>query len=102
LNKFADTLRQNHRFLISTHVQPDGDGIGSEIALYHHLKKTGKEAWVINPSPTPEKFDVIDPSQIIQVFSSGLKVPDVDTVIIVDTNEVILYSVCKNTYNAFM
>jgi phosphoesterase RecJ-like protein len=88
LNKFADTLRQNRRFLISTHVQPDGDGIGSEIALYHHLKKTGKEAWVINPSPTPEKFEVIDPSRIIQVFSSGLKVPDVDTVIIVDTNEV--------------
>jgi len=88
LNKFADTLRQNHRFLISTHVQPDGDGIGSEIALYYHLIKTGKEAWIINPSPTPEKFEIIDPKGIIQVFSPGQKVPDVDTVIIVDTNEV--------------
>lgn len=88
VKNFADTLRQNHRFLITTHVQPDGDGIGSEIGLYHHLLKSGKEAWIINPSPTPEKFDLIDPSKIIRVFKPGDQIPPIDAIIIIDTNEV--------------
>lgn len=88
MNKFADILKQKRRFLITTHVQPDGDGIGSEVALYHHLLKTGKEAWILNPSPTPEKFELIDPSKIIQVFETDQKIPEVDAVIVVDTNEV--------------
>jgi len=87
LKKFADTLRQFSRFLITTHVQPDGDGIGSEVALHRHLIKIGKKAWIINPSPTPEKFEVVDPRQTIQVFEPSMPPPQVDAVIIVDTNE---------------
>jgi len=88
LKHFADTLRRNQRFLITTHVQPDGDGIGSEIGLYHYLLGAGKKAWIYNPSPTPEKFELLDPGKIIHVFKESDPLPEVDCVIIVDTNEV--------------
>jgi len=88
LKKFADTLKQASRILLTTHVQSDGDGIGSEIALYKHLIQAGKQAWIINPSPTPEKFEIVDPQRTIQVFKPGFSLPEVDVVIIVDTNEV--------------
>lgn len=88
MKKFADTLRYHSNILLTTHVQPDGDGIGSEIALYRHLIQRGKKAWIINPSPTPEKFEIVDPQHSIQVFKPGDSLPPVDLVIIVDTNEV--------------
>lgn len=88
MKQFADTLRQNNSFLICTHVQPDGDGIGSEVALSLYLKSIGKEVVVMNPSPTPEKFHILDPNFTIQVYESGKTIPKVDAVIVVDTNEV--------------
>lgn len=88
MKKFADTIRQKQRFLITTHVQPDGDGIGSEIGLYHYLLNTGKKVWIFNPSPTPDKFDLLDPTKIIQFFKDEQELPQVDCVIIIDTNEI--------------
>jgi phosphoesterase RecJ-like protein len=88
LKKFSDTLRNKKSFLISTHVQPDGDGLGSEIALGLFLLSQGKQVTIINPSPTPEKFEIVDPKGIIRVFNEGSIIPTVDAVLIVDTNEV--------------
>lgn len=88
MKKFADTLRSKTRVLITTHIQPDGDGIGSEMALFRALKKMGKEAFVVNPSPTPEKFEILDPENLIQVFDGSSQLPKVDAVVILDTNEV--------------
>ena len=42
------------RFLISSHVNPDGDSIGSELTLYNLLKDLGKEVLVVNSSVTPD------------------------------------------------
>lgn len=86
--KFTDTLRQKDKFLICTHVQPDGDGLGSEVALAHYLASIGKQVLILNPSPTPDKFQIVDPQKIIQVYNPGTKIPPVDVVLIVDTNEV--------------
>jgi phosphoesterase RecJ-like protein len=39
--------------LLSTHVNPDGDGLGSELAFYYYLNNLGKECRIINPSALP-------------------------------------------------
>ena len=41
---------------LTTHVNPDGDGLGSEVALAHLLRATGVEVSIINPTPTPARF----------------------------------------------
>ncbi len=53
---FATIFKPGQRLCITTHVNPDGDGLGSEVGLIHLLKARGIDAVVTNPSPTPERF----------------------------------------------
>ncbi len=49
-------LLEKRTFLITTHVRPDGDAIGSQLALYHALRKLGKKVVLRNDSPVPANF----------------------------------------------
>ena len=53
-------FRWAERVVITTHVQPDGDGIGSEVALSHWLLAQGKIAHVLNPHPAPRRFRFLE------------------------------------------
>jgi bifunctional oligoribonuclease and PAP phosphatase NrnA len=53
---FAAELRPGQRVCLTTHVNPDGDGLGSEVALVHLLRTRGIDAVITNPSPTPSRF----------------------------------------------
>jgi len=53
---FAECLRPGRRICITTHVNPDGDGLGSEVGLVHLLRARGINALVTNPSPTPDRY----------------------------------------------
>jgi phosphoesterase RecJ-like protein len=53
---FAATLKPGQRVCLTTHVNPDGDGIGSEVGLVHLLRNQGIDAVITNPSPTPSRF----------------------------------------------
>src|SRR5919112_5033383 len=53
---FADALRPGQRVCVTTHVNPDGDGLGSEVGLVHLLRAQGIDAIITNPSPTPPRF----------------------------------------------
>lgn len=44
------------RIVLTTHVNADGDGVGSEIALVHLLTALGKQVAIANPSPIPERY----------------------------------------------
>jgi len=44
------------RIVCSTHVGPDGDGLGSQLAFYHLLKAQKKDCRILNPSPLPEVY----------------------------------------------
>jgi phosphoesterase RecJ-like protein len=53
---FATALQPGQRVCITTHVNPDGDGLGSEVGLVHLLRARGIDAVITNPSPTPPRF----------------------------------------------
>ncbi|HPA26069.1 MAG TPA: DHH family phosphoesterase, partial [Acidobacteriota bacterium] len=61
-------LKENDSFVITTHISPDGDGIGSALALSRGLKTLEKKAIIVDHSPTPSnlKFLLEDDSEIIQ------------------------------------
>ncbi|MCK9211052.1 MAG: bifunctional oligoribonuclease/PAP phosphatase NrnA [Ignavibacteriaceae bacterium] len=59
---------ENHSFLLTTHVNPDADAIGSEIAFYFLLKKLGKVVHVVNTSQTPYYLEFMDTENVIQYF----------------------------------
>ena len=52
----AEVLQPGQRICLTTHVNPDGDGLGSEAGLAHLLKAQGYQVAITNPSPTPSRF----------------------------------------------
>ena len=44
---FIDLVRRHSRFLLTTHVRPDGDGLGSMLALGEVLERLGKQAHLV-------------------------------------------------------
>lgn len=54
LNIIRSLLSQPKKIVITTHHRPDGDAIGSSLALYHFLKSDGHEISVVTPDDFPE------------------------------------------------
>lgn len=48
-----DLLRSHRKFVLTTHISCDGDGVGSELALARGLHDLGCEVAVVNPTPLP-------------------------------------------------
>lgn len=69
LRQIQDTLSRGNNFILTTHVNPDGDGIGSQIALAEYLRQTGKKAHLLNHSATPDNYAFLDPGGEIELFS---------------------------------
>lgn len=63
VERIRETIRTKSRFVLTTHVNPDGDGIGSELALYYHLKDLKKNVRILNPSPLPDTYLFLDPER---------------------------------------
>lgn len=56
-------------FILTTHVNPDADAIGSEIAMYYLLKKMNKKIVIINHNTTPYYLKFLDFENVIQKFN---------------------------------
>lgn len=67
--KLKNIILSNNSFLITTHVNPDADAIGSEIAFYQILKTLGKKSFVINHSETPYNLKFLDKDNVIKQFN---------------------------------
>ncbi len=84
----AEKIRAASAVFITSHVNPDGDAIGSEMALAGFLEKMGKYYRVINHSPTPETFAFLDPDNIIEQFEDDteftLSPCETDLILLVD------------------
>jgi phosphoesterase RecJ-like protein len=53
LETIIDAIVTRHRFVLVSHARPDGDSIGSELALAYALKHLGKDVRVVNHDPVP-------------------------------------------------
>jgi nanoRNase/pAp phosphatase (c-di-AMP/oligoRNAs hydrolase) len=85
----AKFIRGNKVFLLTTHINPEGDAIGSEVALRAFLETLGKSAVIVNSSPTPENCAFLDPDKTIKAYPEQYdpKIMDsVDGLIILDVN----------------
>jgi phosphoesterase RecJ-like protein len=57
----ADLIETHDRYLVTTHVRPDGDALGSEVGMAGLLRQKGKDVRVVNASKTPPRYDYLDP-----------------------------------------
>ena len=67
--RIADEIRGRQRFVLSSHVRPDGDSIGSQFAMAHALWHLGKDVRIVNRDPAPGPFSVFPGVTKIEVAS---------------------------------
>ncbi|MBI3556518.1 MAG: bifunctional oligoribonuclease/PAP phosphatase NrnA [Deltaproteobacteria bacterium] len=90
LGEAGRLLASSQSIMITTHVMPDGDGLGAEIALYHYLKRLGKNVRVMNPDPVPARYQFLDKTGVIEVLGRDSRNGDwskFDLAVVVDTND---------------
>jgi len=58
-DEIGEVLRKNNNFLITSHINLDGDAIGSELAFYYILKKLKKRPIILNQGKLPKVYDFL-------------------------------------------
>ncbi len=71
-HKLSDIILNNNSFLLTTHVNPDADAIGSEIAFHKMLNKLGKKSVIVNHSKTPYNLKFLDSGDYIEKFDETI------------------------------
>jgi len=90
VDRFKSRIQGIRSVVFTTHVIPDADGIGSEIALCLALRKLGVKAICVNDEPLPQRYRYMDPDRVIlgvDEFEAKVFGP-VELWIVVDTNTV--------------
>ncbi len=88
VNQIADKIRKATRIVLSTHRHCDGDGLGAQIALFHALKKTGKQVRILNVDETPRRYSFLNPETIVEFFEGAHEpLQKTDLALIFDTND---------------
>jgi len=81
--EIAEVLRANQRFAILSHVRPDGDALGSQLALGLSLTELGKEVTLWNEDGLLEKYDFLPGNE--QLTKPPADARDFDVVVALDT-----------------
>ena len=82
IERITEAIRRHHRFLITGHIDPDPDALGSVLAMKHMLTRLGKEAVATSPIPFPQPSGFC-PAPTTSFRPSELKGP-FDAFVIVD------------------
>ncbi len=64
-DEIAEVIHSGTTFLITSHMRPDGDALGSELALYHVLRGMGKDAVVYNQDVTPAVYEFLPGAEAV-------------------------------------
>lgn len=82
-------IEANQRFVLTSHVRPDADALGSELGLAALLEARGKSVQIINPSASPETLLFLDPQKRVKKIGESATVEeavDADVHIVLDTS----------------
>jgi phosphoesterase RecJ-like protein len=92
IDSVLTALRNKDTAILTTHINADGDGLGSEIALAAWLRELGTEAFIVNPTPVPQSFQFLVPDESWVVDSMSAEAQELcdsgDITVVLDTGEV--------------
>ncbi len=66
--EFSELLGSSDNILLISHINPDGDAIGSQLALYRYLSGQGRRVEMMCPNNLQEFLKWMDGSEKIHVF----------------------------------
>ncbi len=83
----AAVFKAGSRVALTTHVNADGDGLGSEVGLWHLLAARGVRASITNPTPIPERFAFLIPDGADQSDRAAKEIERADAVVVLDISD---------------
>jgi len=88
-DEITKVLQKNNNFLITSHANLDGDGIGSELAFYFILKKLNKNPIILNQDRLPKIYDFLPGSdKVHHLEDSCINPKSIDVGIVLDCSNV--------------
>ena len=90
LAEVAGCIRSAATVFITGHVNPDGDALGSQVALAEGLRRLGKRVRLLNAQPPPEKYRGLLPEEVFELISDPQEIAALDPpdlCVLVDTSE---------------
>jgi len=92
IDSVLTALRGTETAILTTHINSDGDGCGSEVALAAWLRELGTEAFIVNPTPVPQSFQFLIPDESWVVDSTSPEAQELcdgaDVAVVLDTGEI--------------
>lgn len=87
--RFKDVVSQAQNIVLTSHIRPDCDALGSELGMAGLLRQLGKNVRIVNGQSTPPNLQFLDPDRkllAIDVDVTREELADCDLVIILDTS----------------
>jgi bifunctional oligoribonuclease and PAP phosphatase NrnA len=84
ISSIVEAIRSHQSFLITTHEGPDGDAVGSSLALANYLKNLGKDVTVYYRDPVPDQYAFLP---LAETVVHSLSVRTFDICFVLDVGE---------------
>jgi phosphoesterase RecJ-like protein len=85
---FVDQISHYESFILTSHIRPDCDALGSELGMAEVLRTLGKRVRIVNAHRTPPALQFLDPGGHIEVLGDGVSEESInaDCHLILDTS----------------
>jgi phosphoesterase RecJ-like protein len=87
VRRIRDEVLRRQRFLLTSHARPDGDSIGSQLAMAFALGALGKQVRIVNADPAPEHYQDFPGMDRIEIAQHVSPDVDVDAVIVMECSD---------------
>jgi len=87
--RFVELVGAHQRYVLTSHVRPDCDALGSELGMAGVLESLGKHVRIVNAQVTPPNLQFIDPERRILALGEDIQADDLadaDVLLVLDTS----------------
>jgi phosphoesterase RecJ-like protein len=87
--RFVELVRSHERFLLTSHIRPDCDALGSELGMAGVLEQLGKQVLIVNAHKTPPNLQFIDPGRKLKTLGADVQLADLEQIeilLVLDTS----------------
>ena len=87
--RFRELVDRHQDIVVTTHMNPDGDALGSQLVVARYLREQGKKVRMVNADPAPETLGFLEGAAEIPVYDAAVHkawLAEADLVVLVDNS----------------
>ncbi len=86
--RFREEIDSSKRIIVTTHMNPDGDGLGSELALWKLISNLGRDAIILNSDPVPGNYEFLSEYAAFNIYDDNFELSEDDLIVVLDISNV--------------